>query len=56
MSVVPARKIAAQARRIVVKVGSSVLTRDGALRVRAFSDIARQVAKLREEKEGGGEK
>ena len=34
------------ARRIVVKVGSSTLTRDGALRTRKFGDLARQVAAL----------
>ncbi len=47
MSIAPARKVAARARRIVVKVGSSVLTADGALRERVFGDIARQVATLR---------
>jgi glutamate 5-kinase len=36
----------ARARRIVVKVGSSVLTRDGELRSRVFGDIARQIAEL----------
>jgi glutamate 5-kinase len=36
----------ASARRIVVKVGSSVLTKDGSLRSRTFGDIARQVAEL----------
>jgi len=36
----------ARARRIVVKVGSAVLTKDGELRSRAFGDIARQIAEL----------
>ena len=49
MNVVSARRGAARARRIVVKVGSSVLTDDGALRGRVFGDIARQVARLRED-------
>jgi glutamate 5-kinase len=40
------REAARRARRIVVKVGSSVLTRDGALRPRIFSDVARQVSQL----------
>jgi len=40
------REAARRARRIVVKVGSSILTRDGALRQRTFSEIARQVAAL----------
>jgi len=39
---------AAQGRksRIVVKVGSSTLTRDGALRPRKFSDLSRQICDL----------
>ena len=41
------RPDAARAKRVVVKVGSGVLTEDGALRTRAFADIARQVAALR---------
>jgi glutamate 5-kinase len=49
VSVDPARKVALSAKRIVVKIGSSILTKDGALRVRMFSDIARQVASLRAE-------
>jgi len=49
MSIDCSRKAASRARRIVLKVGSSVLTKDGVLRVRVFSDIARQVAKLRED-------
>jgi glutamate 5-kinase len=44
------RSAAARARRIVVKVGSSVLTRDGSLRPRVFAEIARQVAALRAER------
>jgi glutamate 5-kinase len=44
------RKTVAQTGRIVVKVGSSVLTRDGVLRDRAFEDIASQIAALWEAK------
>jgi len=40
------RAAAARARRIVVKVGSSILTRDGKLRHRVFGEIARQVSVL----------
>jgi glutamate 5-kinase len=40
------RKAVAKARRIVVKIGSSVLTRDGELESRVFTAIARQVAEL----------
>jgi len=40
------RAAAARARRIVVKVGSSILTRDGKLRHRVFGEIARQVSEL----------
>ena len=40
------RTLARNAKRVVVKVGSSVLTDDGALRTRAFTDIVRQVADL----------
>jgi glutamate 5-kinase len=40
------REAARDARRIVVKVGSSILTRDGALRARMFTDVTRQVAAL----------
>jgi glutamate 5-kinase len=43
------RKEVAKARRIVVKVGSSVLTDRGALRPRVFTEIARQVSQLREQ-------
>jgi len=44
-----ARGVAARARRLVVKVGSSVLTRDGRVRPRVFTDVARQVAALQDE-------
>jgi glutamate 5-kinase len=40
------RAAAARARRIVIKVGSSILTRDGKLRLRVFGEIASQVAQL----------
>jgi glutamate 5-kinase len=43
------RKSLSRARRLVVKVGSSVLTQDGALRPRVFGDLARQVSTLRDE-------
>jgi len=43
------REAARRARRIVVKVGSSILTRDGALRSRVFSEVARQVTRLCED-------
>jgi glutamate 5-kinase len=36
-------------RRVVVKLGSSVLTENGALRRRAFGDVARQVSALHDE-------
>ena len=42
----PPRTAARRAKRIVVKVGSSVLTDEGQVRARAFSDLARQVAAL----------
>jgi glutamate 5-kinase len=35
-----------RARRIVVKFGSSILTKDGVLRPRRIADLARQVAQL----------
>jgi glutamate 5-kinase len=41
--------VARRARRLVVKVGSAVLTEDGAVRRRVFGEIARQVAALLEE-------
>ena len=37
------------ARRIVLKVGSGVLTQNGSVNTRIFSEIARQVAALREQ-------
>jgi glutamate 5-kinase len=40
------RTAAAKARRIVVKIGSSVLTRDGQLQPRVFGEISRQVCEL----------
>jgi len=40
------RPAAAEARRIIVKIGSSVLTRDGQLQSRVFGDISRQVSEL----------
>jgi len=43
---VDARAHAAKAKRIVVKIGSSTLTRDGELAPRIFSSITRQVAAL----------
>jgi len=45
----PQRKVAAEARRIVVKVGSSTLTRGGDVRGEAFSQLARQVSTLLEQ-------
>ncbi len=42
------RKAAKEARRIVVKVGSGVLTRRSALRLRIFTEIARQISQLRD--------
>jgi glutamate 5-kinase len=41
-----AREVQRQARRIVVKVGSSTLTRDGKLRPRRFGDLAASIAAL----------
>ncbi len=41
-----ARDIQKSARRIVVKVGSSTLTREGKLRPRKFSDLARSISTL----------
>ena len=43
------REAARRARRIVVKVGSSILTDAGALRARVFTQLARQVAELMDE-------
>ncbi len=42
----PERKVAKRARRIVVKIGSGVLTDGGRLRPRVMGDIAAQVAEL----------
>jgi len=44
-----ARNAAKQASRIVVKIGSSVLTEGGRLRGRVIGDLARQVAALADE-------
>ena len=49
MSAAAARRAVKKARRIVVKIGSGVLTQNGALRRRVFGDVARQVAMLRGE-------
>jgi glutamate 5-kinase len=40
------RKYQSEARRIVVKVGSSTLTRNGKLRPRKFSELARSISEL----------
>ena len=40
------RQVARRAKRIVVKVGSSVLTQDGQVRTRAFGELSRQVSAL----------
>ncbi len=40
------RMQAKRARRIVVKVGSSTLTRNGTLRSRKFSELAEQITAL----------
>jgi glutamate 5-kinase len=40
------REVAARAKRIVVKVGSSTLTRNGQLRAQVFTRLARQIAAL----------
>ncbi len=46
MSDSSARQMLRRAKRIVVKVGSSTLTRDGKLRTRKFTDIATSVSEL----------
>jgi len=46
MKLDPARRCQSQARRIVVKVGTSTLTREGKLRPRKFSELARSVSEL----------
>ncbi|MGH0036168.1 MAG: glutamate 5-kinase [Myxococcota bacterium] len=48
MTTIDPRSVAREARRIVVKVGSSTLTDDGSLRTRVFGSLARQVAALME--------
>ncbi|MEE8581552.1 MAG: glutamate 5-kinase [Myxococcota bacterium] len=40
------RQVVKRARRIVVKIGSSTLSRNGELRPRVFTDLARQVSEL----------
>ena len=42
----PVRECQRQARRIVIKVGSSTLTREGKLRPRKFSELARSISEL----------
>ena len=44
------RASAREARRIIVKVGSSTLTRGGQIRTAAFSNLARQITTLVEER------
>jgi glutamate 5-kinase len=46
MSAVDAWKLVPQARRIVVKIGSSTLTRDGQLRPNKFTALSRDVSRL----------
>ncbi len=46
MSALDAWKLVPQARRIVVKIGSSTLTRDGRLRPDKFTALARDVSRL----------
>jgi glutamate 5-kinase len=46
MSAADAWKLVPQARRIVVKIGSSTLTRDGRLRPDKFTALARDVSRL----------
>jgi glutamate 5-kinase len=45
----PSRSVARRAKRIVVKVGSSILTNAGALRRRVFGELARQVSSLQDD-------
>jgi glutamate 5-kinase len=44
----PHRRIQARAKRIVVKVGSSTLTREGRVRARKFGELARAISTLRD--------
>lgn len=46
MKLDPIRECQSQAQRIVIKVGSSTLTRDGKLRARKFSELAHSVCQL----------
>jgi glutamate 5-kinase len=46
MKLDPARRCQSEARRIVVKVGTSTLTREGKLRPRKFTELARSVSEL----------
>ena len=46
MSASDARAVQREARRIVVKVGSSTLTENGLLRDDKFGDLAAQIARL----------
>jgi len=46
MSQDPQRRCQREARRIVVKVGSSTLTRNGKLRPRKFSELARSISEI----------
>jgi glutamate 5-kinase len=48
------RELVTGARRIVVKVGSSVLTSEGQLRTRLFGQLARQVAEASAPERSGG--
>lgn len=50
MSLSSTQKLTRSARRIVVKVGSSVLTNDSGLRTRVFTELARQIAVLTKDK------
>ena len=46
MAEAKARRALTRAKRIVIKVGSSTLTRDGSVRNRKFGDLARQISAL----------
>ncbi|MFB0976584.1 MAG: glutamate 5-kinase [Myxococcota bacterium] len=43
------RQQLARTKRVVIKVGSSTLTRDGAVRTRKFGELARQISSLMED-------